>query len=301
MSERKLTIDPIVGIKAKADIDQVLVIGCGGTGGFFIRDIARSISTMKVQPELVLIDGDTVEEKNLKRQNFIAADIGRNKADVLAGRYSTLGLKVAFSGKFLEKAEDLQAILDTKKCSLIVSCVDNVKTRALIRQAYLGSKQACSYWIDCGNEEFTGQVVLGCKANNWTPETMRAGQYPVPDVFDLYPELHERAKIDKLPTEMSCAELAAASPQYGFVNATAAVFAINFAHDLLMKSEITTHMVEFTIKNKFSHRSPSRSALIGWKKTFTPIAAHNFEKMWEKPGFAPLPPAEKFVPIVTFN
>lgn len=37
---------------------------------------------------LALVDGDTVEPKNLIRQNFIEQDIGKNKAAVMADRYS---------------------------------------------------------------------------------------------------------------------------------------------------------------------------------------------------------------------
>ncbi len=38
----------------------------------------------------IICDGDVVEEKNLVRQNFTPADLGENKAKVLAERYSTV-------------------------------------------------------------------------------------------------------------------------------------------------------------------------------------------------------------------
>lgn len=139
----------------------VFVIGCGGTGGYVVRDLARYLSTLPYASRIimVLVDGDEVEERNLIRQNFINKDIGKNKAEVLATRYgAAYGLKMIavpthltaenFSNVMgrgaLEKLVDIESGLQqadeeheiqapTIHTNLaIISCVDNNKTRALI-------------------------------------------------------------------------------------------------------------------------------------------------------------------------
>jgi tRNA A37 threonylcarbamoyladenosine dehydratase len=59
------------------------IIGCGGVGSA----IVPSFCLLKSPGDLTLIDGDTIERKNLNRQMFDAGQIGLNKAQALAGRY----------------------------------------------------------------------------------------------------------------------------------------------------------------------------------------------------------------------
>lgn len=271
MSEAKLSLEPVFPIRAPYDVAKIIVVGCGGTGSYYIRDLARMVGSLKTKkPEILLIDGDKVEEKNLVRQNFTSADVGRNKAEVQAARYGAMAGQMAFRATYLATVEEMIGLLGGGSNVLVVSCVDNIKTRLLIKQA-LAAKANHSYWIDCGNEESTGQVIFSYRVSDWNIESIKAGYYPTPDVFDLYPELNERVKADKLPTEMSCAELAVSSPQYGFVNGTAAMLAINFTHALLAKLPIRTYESCFSIDNKFSHKTPTLSALKQWTTFFAPF------------------------------
>lgn len=295
MSE--LVIQPVYPIKTgvAGQIGGVIVLGCGGTGSYLIPLLARSISTLGRKVKLILIDGDTVEEKNLKRQNFVAPDIGQNKAEVMATRYGAFGIEISSSKKYLDKADDLVSLIQGMgTLPLIISCVDNVKTRMLVRDA-LTNYGGASYWIDTGNEEFNGQVVLGVRTFGYQTNKINAvgGLFPTPDVFDLYPEMIERAKVDKLPTELSCAELAAASPQYGFVNATSANLAMNYAHDLLTGRAITTHAVEFSVANTFTARPLTETAIMEWMRAgFAPIQAAIWLKKEYEDRLAKMPKPE---------
>ena len=48
-------------------IPAIIVVGCGGTGGFVADGLARMLPS---NINLVLIDMDRVEEHNLNRQSF---------------------------------------------------------------------------------------------------------------------------------------------------------------------------------------------------------------------------------------
>ena len=87
---------------------KILIIGAGGTGGYVIPHLYR-IGFAADRPVRILVcDGDVVEGKNLIRQNFVEQDIGRNKAQVMAERYSAaFGIECEYIPRFVEDEEEL--------------------------------------------------------------------------------------------------------------------------------------------------------------------------------------------------
>lgn len=69
---------------------KVVQLGAGGTGGHIAPHLFRLLYSLDRPVRYIICDGDVVEEKNLVRQNFTPADLGENKAQVLAERYSTV-------------------------------------------------------------------------------------------------------------------------------------------------------------------------------------------------------------------
>jgi hypothetical protein len=69
------------------------VIGCGGVGSALVP----SFCLLKTPQEVTLLDGDTLERKNLNRQMFDASQVGLNKALALAARYGCHALPEWFS------------------------------------------------------------------------------------------------------------------------------------------------------------------------------------------------------------
>ncbi len=70
-------------------IGTVLIFGLGGTGARVASLICQQLMSEEAtrHARVVLIDGDTVEAKNCKRQLFLPEEIGLNKAEVIADRY----------------------------------------------------------------------------------------------------------------------------------------------------------------------------------------------------------------------
>jgi molybdopterin/thiamine biosynthesis adenylyltransferase len=81
-------------------IKTIYVVGVGGTGSSAARIIARILYDMergrKHAPQMILVDHDVVEEKNIGRQALFApSSVGQNKAVVAARVLSfALGLEI---------------------------------------------------------------------------------------------------------------------------------------------------------------------------------------------------------------
>ena len=102
----------------------VYIFGAGGTTSWFLpkllkiyNDAFNKVPEKRYRLNIVLIDADVVETKNLIRQNFISEDIGQNKAKVLAERYSNLyrDIEVSFIPKYATYSSfDSQYLPDNK-------------------------------------------------------------------------------------------------------------------------------------------------------------------------------------------
>ena len=91
---------------------KIVQLGAGGTGGHTAPHLYRLLYSLERQARLVLCDGDIVEAKNLVRQNFSPADLGENKARVLAERYaSVFGMVAEYVPSFIEDLDTLMALI----------------------------------------------------------------------------------------------------------------------------------------------------------------------------------------------
>lgn len=259
-------------------VETVLILGCGGTGAYVTSYLARLIGILNNEGKnirLFLADGDIVEEKNLRRQHFVPADINKNKASVLAARYSSVfGMEICVIPKDLEKLEDFEFFGTTRqrtdRSDLVIGCVDNNASRKLIHKWFCGLGEGQEenfawrprFWIDAGNEENAGQVVCGyappsrgsygtnkIKIDNRLKE--KVGEFSVPCVMECYPEL-ANSDDDRFNSELSCAERAESAPQNMQTNVTAATLITNYAQKIIMGEPLNNHGVEFSIDNVFS-------------------------------------------------
>jgi hypothetical protein len=166
----------------------ILVLGCGGTGGWLAPKLIKIFNDARRKGltddvNIIFADGDHVEEKNLIRQNFIAADVGKNKAEVIAARYGqhvVPGVSVGFFDKYVvdnnysmpkEDADKFVLLSDVEKALLhhvskssgilVINLIDNAKTRKMIHSwAAIRSHKAGVYVsiIDVANNSYNGQL-----------------------------------------------------------------------------------------------------------------------------------------------
>jgi len=108
---------------------RAAVVGCSGTGGWVIELLAK----LEIG-DLVLVDDDRVEKKNLNRiSGARAIDIGRFKVDVLRDHVTELG----FGSRVEAIPHDLshsQAWTAVAGADVVFGCVDSIDGRHLLNR-----------------------------------------------------------------------------------------------------------------------------------------------------------------------
>lgn len=234
---------------------KIVMLGGGGTGGHIAPNLYRLLYALNRDVRFIICDGDLVERKNLVRQNFTPADMGENKAKVLAERYaSVFGMETEYVPDFIENEERLQTLLkpqiwhgttffnrdtrcyesvgDVKELVILIGAVDNNKSRRLCHTVFQTAEELV--YIDSGNGEHTGQVVCGIR---------RSGKTMYRPVGSVYPEVLELT--DKFPTELSCAEASVSAPQSIAANITAATAVVDMIYNILTLGDSTVRQVTF--------------------------------------------------------
>lgn len=101
---------------------RVIVLGTGAVGSWVATQLCQS--GIK---SFVLIDDDIVESSNLNRSLFSFPDIGRHKADALAGRLKQINprMKVDCIKQCISDAQDLIQLISARpKHNIVVNCAD---------------------------------------------------------------------------------------------------------------------------------------------------------------------------------
>jgi hypothetical protein len=120
------------------------IIGCGGVGSA----IVPSFCLLKTPADITLIDGDTIEERNLNRQMFDAGQVGKNKAEALAGKYGCRFVPDWFSrGRLRHERKDwLICLVDNHRARLeALEVCDEVGCQAIIAANETHSSEAYYY------------------------------------------------------------------------------------------------------------------------------------------------------------
>lgn len=237
-------------------IKTVTIVGCGGTGAQVARIVGRMAYDMqrsrKHAPQIVLIDPDTIEEKNIGRQLFSPSLLGKNKAECV-GRMLNLALGLGVC--WIQDHVDATHHFDRYGGNLVISCVDNHEARQEIHRVN-------GILIGAGNHNDSGQVCIG---NVDDPDLMRKfingrdSKYPyLPKEGLLFPELlqPEPPRPTPEPTA-SCAELVAEGSQHLLVNDMMATVVGQYVYKLLHRQPIYSFLTYISIGDMPASRSLS--------------------------------------------
>src|SRR3970282_1642444 len=159
----------------------VSLIGAGGTGSKVLTalmEINHSLIELGHPGlQLRLWDDDIVTNANLGRQLFAESEIGLYKSVALinrANRFSGTNWK-AETVKF--EKDNLGRIPEEARATIYITCVDNVQARFGVAEILkeVSNRRYHSdepkYWLDFGNSQHTGQVLLSTIGNIHQPNS----------------------------------------------------------------------------------------------------------------------------------
>lgn len=251
---------------------NIVVLGCGGTGSWFapklvkmVNDALRKglINVGGSKMEIVFIDGDDIEDKNLIRQNFIGADVGKNKAEVLASRYGgqfdSAGVRCTYIDKYVNnrkfrkldsELEDrfidfaqLNSIVGPRKNVLYINLIDNAITRKIVHLTAIENSRATV--IDVANNEYNGQLTSSLYSKGGHLLGSNHGWF--------YNSVSEQLGSNDDVSVFSCADADAdAVDQLFNANDMAATVLGNYINNWIVDKRLTFGRVDFVTGSRMS-------------------------------------------------
>jgi molybdopterin/thiamine biosynthesis adenylyltransferase len=181
---------------------NIYIIGAGGVGSWLAHSLCKLVSPKQV----ILMDGDTLETRNLDRQLFGVADVGKNKAEVLGQRLGCTAIPQYFSSH----------TRDYGPMDWLICCADNNAARRA-----------------CLDDADRAELAVIIAANEKTSaEAYYYNSFDYPSVFELldprvyYPELLTDNAPDPRATAIGCVgEAQKQTPQLVSANFMAAALA----------------------------------------------------------------------------
>ena len=183
---------------------NIVIVGIGGGGSALAPKVARYCQHLKppIPVSITLVDGDSYEESNAKRQSFVRYG---NKAAVTVESLVLQFDRVSFTSiaEYLTP-ENVDFIISED--SIVFLCVDNNESRKVVDVFAHSLKNVV---VVCGGNDMTD--------GNCQLYIRRKGKDVTASICDIHIETAKPA--DKAPYKMSCEEMAAAStPQLFFAN-----------------------------------------------------------------------------------
>lgn len=207
---------------------KVNLIGAGGTGSAMLTALARINHSLKALGhaglQVHVFDADVITHANLGRQLFSTAELGLNKSVALINRINR------FFGTNWKAIPQMYGTEQTKdqhrhQASITVSCVDTIAARFrianMLRELSASTdRDKPLYWMDFGNGQHTGQVILSTVGHIKQPNSKKFEAVGLmPFITEEYAALFEQADEDALP---SCSLAEALTKQDLFINSALA-------------------------------------------------------------------------------
>lgn len=205
----------------------VNLIGAGGTGSKVLTALMEMnhslIALGHAGLTVRLWDDDVITGANLGRQRFAPCEVGLYKSVALINRINRFtGTHWKAESKRFER-DELGKLPNYAAAGIFISCVDTVAARfeiatilETIKNQY--SYDNCSYyWMDFGNSQHTGQVVLSTVDTIRQPESEKYDTVEnLPWVTEEFGELLRTAEQED--TTPSCSLVEALEKQDLFIN-----------------------------------------------------------------------------------
>lgn len=216
----------------------VNLVGLGGTGSQILSSLVRLSETLVVlgHPGLHVYgwDPDIVSEANIGRQLFSKPDIGLNKAIVLITRVNR-----AHGLNWEARPEWYKG----QTANILITCIDTAAGRVeigdMIKENKKGEPMRRSYyWMDLGNLQKTGQVVLGTIVPIPQPKDEKKTAASLPNVIKKFPQIKKIKEKDQGP---SCSLAEAIGRQDLYINSTLAQFGAGLIWKLFREGLIRHH------------------------------------------------------------
>lgn len=211
---------------------EVNLIGAGGTGSKVLTalmEMSHSLTELgHAGLQVRLWDDDIITEANLGRQRFAPSETGLYKSVALINRVNRfMGTNWKAETQKFER-NSLGGLPENTKSTIYISCVDNVQTRFDIAEMLTAmskqrraNREEPKYWLDFGNSQHTGQVILSTIGSINQPDSEKyEAVASLPMVTDEFGELLKQSEqTDDTP---SCSLAEALEKQDLYVNATLA-------------------------------------------------------------------------------
>ena len=243
---------------------RFIVVGLGGTGSYLLNNLVNYLCLFrKVNHEIILVDGDVLEKRNLLRQGFLGKDIGKNKAEALKERFEKIvpdNLNISYYNNFINSIADLEKIAGNEEDLVVISCVDNnmARFRLLLAQFKMFSDSKGKrrvIFIDAGNEEWHGQVLVNVlnKGKSVPVEydngnfiyTGKTKGHHIVTIFDDMDEW--KNSLSRGEHEISCDVITEAAPQNIVTNMTSASGIVYMLNKVFTKGYENTRY-QFNVK-----------------------------------------------------
>ncbi|MDN3606408.1 PRTRC system ThiF family protein [Kaistella yonginensis] len=210
----------------------VNLIGAGGTGSQVLTALARMNHALTelnhAGLSVRLWDDDVITEANLGRQLFAESELGLHKSVALINRINRFfGTNWKAEIRKFER-NNLGRVQNNMQSAIYISCVDNVKSRFEIGEILNELKESrrlyrnqCKYWMDFGNSQYSGQVLLSTIGNIQQPNS--AKYETIPNLPYVTEEFGELLKISEFEDDTpSCSLAEALEKQDLYINSTLA-------------------------------------------------------------------------------
>ena len=125
---------------------QILIIGAGGIGSLLVDHVSRAfafsdLSESVGELEMTLMDGDTVESRNLPHQQFGHSDQSMHKISAIQQRIEAAGMLIGNRFELAGIVENFSAETNLSKYDLVVVAVDREEPRELVHST-------ATNWLD---------------------------------------------------------------------------------------------------------------------------------------------------------